>query len=36
VKEYGLRLLRSLYTVCNPMPCGGTRDIEVALAIAPG
>ena len=33
VKEYGLRLLPSLYEVYNPMPYDGARDMEVELAI---
>jgi hypothetical protein len=34
VKEYGLRLLLSLYEVYNPMPYDGARDMEVELAIS--
>lgn len=33
VREYGLRLLPSLYEMYNPMPYDGARDMEVELAI---
>ena len=33
VKDYGLRLLPSLYEMYNPMPYDGARDMEVELAI---
>ena len=33
VLEYGLRLVPSLYEVCNPMPCEAARETEVELAI---
>lgn len=34
VREYGLRLLPSLYAIYNPMPYEAARDIEVELAIS--
>jgi hypothetical protein len=34
VKQYGLRLLPSLYEVYNPMPYDGAREMEVELAIS--
>jgi hypothetical protein len=34
VKEYGLRLLPSLYQTYNPMPYHGACEMEVELAIA--
>lgn len=34
VREYGLRLLPSLYQVYNPMPYHGACEMEVELAIA--
>jgi hypothetical protein len=33
VMLYGLRLLPQLYSVYNPMPYDGARDMEVELAI---
>ena len=33
VRDFGLRLLPSLYAVYNPMPYDGARDMEVELAI---
>lgn len=33
VRDFGLRLLPSLYEVFNPMPYDGARDMEVELAI---
>jgi hypothetical protein len=33
VKEFGLRLLPTLYEVYNPMPYEGAREMEVELAI---
>ena len=33
VRDYGLRLLPSLYEVYNPMPYEGAREMEVELAI---
>jgi hypothetical protein len=33
VFEYGLRLLPELYTMYNPMPYDGARDMEVELGI---
>ncbi len=32
-RVYGLRLMRELYEVFNPMPCHGVQDMEVELAI---
>ena len=34
VLKYGLRLLPALYTMYNPMPYEGARDMEVELGIA--
>ncbi len=34
VREFGLRLVPSLYEVYNPMPYDGARDMEVELAIS--
>lgn len=34
VREYGVRLLPSLYAVYNPMPFEAAREMEVELAIA--
>ncbi|MES2942485.1 MAG: hypothetical protein V4772_06405 [Pseudomonadota bacterium] len=34
VLRYGLRLLPALYTMYNPMPYEGARDMEVELGIA--
>jgi len=34
VRKFGLRLLPSLYTMYNPMPYEGARDMEVELGIA--
>lgn len=34
VRLYGLRLMRELYEVYNPMPYEAARDMEVELAIA--
>jgi hypothetical protein len=33
VRDFGLRLLPSLYAVYNPMPYDGAREMEVELAI---
>lgn len=33
VKQYGLRLLPTLYEIYNPMPYEGAREMEVELAI---
>jgi hypothetical protein len=34
VRDFGLRLVPSLYAVYNPMPYEGAREMEVELAIA--
>ena len=34
VRKFGLRLLPALYTMYNPMPYEGARDMEVELGIA--
>lgn len=34
VRRFGLRLLPGLYTMYNPMPYEGARDMEVELGIA--
>jgi len=34
VRRFGLRLLPGLYTMYNPMPYDGARDMEVELGIA--
>lgn len=34
VRKFGLRLLPKLYTMYNPMPYEGARDMEVELGIA--
>ena len=34
VRDYGVRLLPHLYTMYNPMPYDGARDMEVELGIA--
>lgn len=34
VRQFGLRLLPALYTMYNPMPYEGARDMEVELGIA--
>lgn len=34
VRDYGLRLLPSLYAIYNPMPYEAARDMEVELAIS--
>ena len=33
VRDYGMRLVPSLYEAFNPMPYDGARDMEVELAI---
>ena len=34
VQKWGIRLLPALYTIYNPMPYEGARDMEVELGIA--